>query len=163
MKSILFFLGTLFVLSSCAKKENVKENIKDQVLYYIKFPDTIYKGKSVNGEIYYSSHFEKLTKNFIKKDTIRRLKFYMNLTDNLDYDNEYLLDTDNYFSATDYKTIPFYDVSFKETGTFYIDGIILDQLYCNTFKKDEEGEFIVNMSEIKFRINKKIVVIDSIK
>lgn len=163
MKSILFFLGTLFVLSSCAKKENVKENKNTQILYHIKFPDTIYKGESVNGEIYYSSEFEKLTKNFVKKDTVRTLNFYMNLTDNLDYNNEYLLESDDYFSAIDYKTIPFYDVSFKETGTFYIDGIILDRLYCNTFKKDKEGEYIFNMSEIKLRVKKKIVVIHSIK
>lgn len=157
MKSILIFFGSLLLLSSC------RENKNTQILYHIKFPDTIYRGESVNGEIYYSSEFEKLTKNFVKKDTVRTLNFYMNLTDNLDYNNEYLLESDDYFSAIDYKTIPFYDVSFKETGTFYIDGIILDRLYCNTFKKDKEGEYIFNMSEIKLRVKKKIVVIDSIK
>ena len=60
------------------------------------------------------------------------------------------------FGATDNKTIPFYDITFNKTGTFYIKGIIEDIiLISDSVHKDKE-----RMIELSGEISHKIVVLE---
>ncbi|MFC4476482.1 hypothetical protein [Flavobacterium chungangensis] len=167
-KIIIIFCAFFFI--QCKEKSTKSEefiNTKfkgNGVEYSIEFPDTVLRGKKYKGEIHYTNVLDTITESMINDSTSKRNRyiiFSMALTDNIDYVEKDLWKiAKDTFGAIDNHTIPFYDVKFNKSGTFFIDGVINDQGYITSDIKNEKGSYDTRIITNEFRATKKVVVID---
>jgi hypothetical protein len=166
LTSILFL-----IFSSCYKKEQqVKQNHSeidfkkgDKINYKIDFPDTVYVSQPYNGILYYKSILDTVTTSFENKEKERYTILYLKLLSKYIYDE---FEYENFkktsklvFGADDHTKITFKNIKFDSIGTFYINGVILDFVYINLNKKNENGEDLLRLIEKQEEIIHKVVVI----
>jgi len=166
LTSILF----LIFISCFEKEKQNKQNYSeidlkkgDKIDYKIDFPDTIYVGKLYNGVIYYKSILDTVTTSFENKEKERYTILYLKLLSKYIYDE---FEYENFkktskliFGADDNTKITFKNIKFDSIGTFYINGVILDFVYIDLNKKNENGEDLLRLIEKQEEIIHKVVVI----
>lgn len=160
----------LFFFIQCKEKSTKSEEFVNTafkgngVEYSIEFPDTVLKGKKYNGKIHYKNLLDTITESMINDSTSKRNRyiiFSMVLIDNIDYVEKDLWKiAKDTFGALNNHTIPFYDIKFNKSGTFFIDGVINDQGYITSDVKNKKGSYDTRIITNEFRATKKVVVIE---
>ena len=106
---------------------------KGSAEFVFEFPDTVFINKIYNGKILYKGIFDTITTSFNDEKKSRYISYYMtqskNKINNLEQFYKIKLDT---FGAINNRIIPFYDIKFKELGTFYIQGFINDHVLIDS-------------------------------
>lgn len=165
---ILFLITLQFIFVSC-KKDNTtiktlpqtKKVEKKQIDFSVKFPDTVYVGEKKDGIIQFKSPLDTIIATFGDKTKNRYARFILTTTKNIDYDFEHLKQTvKDTFGALNNREIPFYEINFKESGTYYIDGIINDIVLISLNKKDNEGNDLSRLIVNEERVTYKVIVIN---
>jgi len=156
----------LLVVLSCKKKEAITDervnerHTKKSIECKIEFLDTVYVNKSYDGVVKYKSILDTITTSFDDKKKKRYPIFYMKIVDKPYSDYKHLKKEAKMFGAHNNREIPFYNIKFEKTGTYYIDGIINDYVVIDINKKNEKGEELVREIEKEERIIKKVIVVD---
>ncbi|MHC0446127.1 hypothetical protein ACWA1F_12000 [Flavobacterium sp. 3-218] len=167
-KIIIMICAFFFI--QCKEKSTKSEEFVNSVFkgnsveYNVEFPDTVLKGKEYNGKIIYKNALDTISESMINDSSNKRNRyiiFSMTVTDNIDYSEKDLWKiAKDTFGALNNHTIPFYDIKFDRIGTFFIDGIINDQGYITSDKKNKKGSFDTRIITNEFRATKKVIVID---
>tara|TARA_B110000503_G_C7081503_1_gene385366 strand:- start:209 stop:745 length:537 start_codon:yes stop_codon:yes gene_type:complete len=161
---ILYIFCFINIINSC-KKNNIniesKESKQQGVIEYtIDFPDTVYVNEPNDGIIHYKSKLDTIISVFGNKEKNRYTRFILKTTNNLNYDFKHLKQTaKDSFGALNNRVIPFYRINFKETGTYYIDGFINDNILIDTIKNKKDND-LLRYIENEERINHKVIVIN---
>lgn len=163
----IFFIFCLqLLLVSCNKNDSktndlLLEGDKKRIEYSIEFPDTLLINQTYNGVIKYKSPLDTIITVFGDEKKNRYTRFILATTNSVDYDFNYLKrivkDT---FGALNNREIPFYDIKFKQTGTYYIDGIINDIVSIDTVKEPTKKDYLVRFIENEERVTHKVIVIN---
>ena len=167
--TILILFMILVIFSSCKKKEIITHNyinekdIDKKIECQIEFPDTVYLNKEYDGVVKYKSILDTITTSFDDKKKKRYPIFYLTIVDKPELDYRHLKKMAKIFGAHDNREIPFYDIKFEKTGTYYIDGIINDYVVIDINKRNERGEELVREIENEERVTKKVIVVSERK
>ncbi|WP_309609609.1 hypothetical protein [Flavobacterium sp.] len=171
LKSIYsVFTCLLFLFYISCKEKETKTKIKgkhytsysdNKVAYDLHFPDTVHINQKYNGKIVYKGILDSITTTFGDKKKDRYILYMMTTTDRVDYDFKHLKKiAKDTFGATNYRTIPFYDVKFNKLGVHYIDGYINDNVLLDILTKDNISTDKVRYIENEVRATHKVVVIE---
>lgn len=174
LSKILMGIILLVINSSCKRNDSDSQNLKQQldikkhkneiVEFEFDFPDTVHKNKPYDGKIIYRSVLDTVTTAFNneKSGKSRYILYSLTKVKNINYNEDYLrtiaIDT---FGATNNREIPFYDIKFDQTGIYYIDGIINDNVIIdipNKEKKQKEDKVRYIVNEV--RATHKVIVIE---
>ncbi len=167
MKKYIFLFIPLVIIGCRNEQEagdEVSQSLKpDQKFEYsVKFPDTVYVNESNDGEIFYKTPLDTIVEKFFDPKQ-NRYVVLRTLSDSL-----YTFHSDQYsdslkeyrIGAIDNRSLPFYDLSFKTTGTFEINGLINDLVLREPKTKNNSNENKVRLIEEDFPLSFRIVVIE---
>jgi len=164
--SLIAIVGVLLLYSCNGHiKDNKLDHNKsdsdvDRIVYSIDFPDTVFTKEDNYGLVTYKSHYDSIITNFGVKDTNRFTRLIVTITNNIDYDYDYLKSiVKDTFGAYDNRSI-YFMLKFERSGVFYMDGVINDLVLIDLHKKSEEGIDQIRWLEDEVRVTKKVVVID---
>ena len=101
--------------------------------FKVDFPDTVELNKTYDGVIYFKSGLDSVITTFGNKQKNRYARFIVAKKHDHINDVEELrkvvVDT---FGALNNREIPFYDIKFDKSGTYYLQGIIDDIVLIDT-------------------------------
>lgn len=170
---LIILMFYTFITFSCKHEKEVNDfflnNINNTnegknnkiIAFKIKFPDTIFVNQSVDGIIEYKSFLDTITTTFGQEEKYRYTRFILTTTDNIDYDFKRLKQiAKDTFGAINNRTIPFYDIKFKRSGIYYIDGLINDVVVIDLHTKDSEGNDLFRLIENEERVTHKVTVVE---
>lgn len=167
---ILSILSIIMILFGCrnenepskdvASRSKEKNNIFE---YQVNFPDTVYVNRSYEGEISYKSPFDTITKKFSDPKQSRYVVFRTLPNKSYNFLRDFYVDSlkEYRIGAIDNRSIPFYDLSFKTTGTYEIKGLINDQILIDPNTKYNRDKNKIRLLEQDYPISFKVVAIDS--
>ncbi len=158
----------LVLLFGACQNEQKKRDVKDEYTtiyqdsifgYKFEFPDTVLVNKTYDGKLNYNSIFDTITTSLTDTINERIIVFSLvksNKINNLKELKKIAIDT---FDAADVHSIPFKNLKFKKVGTYYIDGIISDNIIIDTNKVKSDSNNIRYIVK-EFRATHKVVVIE---
>ncbi|MNK88945.1 hypothetical protein D3C87_1089360 [compost metagenome] len=160
MKKISIFLLVLTLTLSCKKEtKNLNLSKEKNLSISLDFPDTVYVNKGYDGKINYKNDLDTITKVLNQLNPLRTVVYTFLKTDNVNYSNKDLkkIVTDTFYTDSN-RVIPIYG-EFNNTGTYYIDGIVKDEVIIENGGKNSKGEWMDRIITNEFRVTKKVIVI----
>ena len=129
------------------------------------FPDTVYINELNDGEIVYKSPVDTITDIFSDPKQNRYVVFRTLSNNSYSFHKEFYVDSIKEYriGAINNRSIPFYDLSFTQTGTYKISGLINDLVLIQPQTKNNLDQTKVRLIEEDYPISFNVVVIDSIK
>lgn len=163
MRKLISLILIIWILVSCKKekKNEVSENISDQIEYVsqlpykFEFPDTVYINKNYSGKLTYNGQLDTLKLPYGEE---RFIIYYLTITNKLltKISDLKKVKSDT-FGGIDKHTVPFYNIKFDKLGENYIDGLIDDSAYLNVPTKKDKFRTITNIT----RATHKVYVINN--
>lgn len=156
VNNIKYFFVICIIIFSCKPENNKKFSEKD-VIIYIQLPDTIQRKDSVLGVLYYESVFDTIQ---LMKDEKRYVFLYLNKTKipTKSFKEFLTKDRDTFVTIKDGSSIiPISDISFDSIGNYFLDGYIIDQLWLNKMRVENNNEKI-RIPTIETKITHSIYV-----
>ena len=159
-KSISIFIVLIFALSCKKETVAVKASKKKNISISLDFPDTIYVNKGYDGKIDYKNDLDTITKKLNQLNPLRTVVYTFLKTDNVNYSNQDLkkIVTDTFYTDSN-RVIPIYE-EFNNAGTYYIDGILTDEVIIENGGRNSKGELMDRIITNEFRVTKKVIVIE---
>ena len=154
IKNLLLFF--FFSLSGC-KEKLIKEELRpsEEINYVFNLSDTIKKGESIDGIIYYSSDLDTITNSF--HDTINYRIVTFLLYEPL-AENEKKIVLKDSLRIRD-KKIEIKDLLFTKTGKYRITGLITDVVLMNYFDSSGKRDSFRYINK-KQEVEKEVFVIE---
>ncbi|MBZ9631900.1 hypothetical protein LB465_14015 [Salegentibacter sp. LM13S] len=165
------FLLIMLVFISCKESKKTNDAIVFHSMstdknfeYSVNFPDTVYVNEPNDGEFQYKSPLDTITKNFSDPRQNRYVVFRTLPDNTYDFHRDFFNDSlqEYRIGATDNRSIPFYDLSFKTTGVFEINGLINDLVLIEPQTENNQDKTKIRLIEEDFPVSFKVVVIDRI-
>ncbi len=159
MKKIIVLLLIIYI-SACKEDHKLSENITSKELsrktfFEFYFPDTLHVNKIYKGGISYKSELDTLTTFIHKKgDTMRLLSFHLKHNKKLINDNfQHILNNKKSRSfAAKFKDSIHFEYMFKETGNYYLEGVLEDEVYYATSNAENPLKIVREYNHVTFPV-----------
>lgn len=165
---MIFFAGLMISCKNEVEQKDIKTGsnvqIEEQLPISLDFADTIFANKIYNGKINYKNDLDTITTSLddVKKYRFIHYAYTGTKTLHKDLDSLKRIIRDTTWAKTN-NVINLKNILFRKSGTYYIDGIITDEVSIEDGTMDKNGKPMVRIITNEFRLSKKVIVIDESK
>ncbi|QXP58418.1 hypothetical protein [Olleya sp. HaHaR_3_96] len=164
MKKIVLMLSFVSLVIGCKNDKTLKDNLKldnknmfdtkRSTYFDFYFQDTVHVNKTYRGVIAYKSYLDTITPLQIDGKSSRLTVFYVNHNTEqiMDSYNHIIKDPKSLLFSSDLRDSIYFEYSFKQTGRYFLEGVLENEVLFETGDYEEPIETVTNYNHVTFPV-----------